>query len=138
MRKTLVTIIAAAILPGCATIFSGTTQDVAIKTTPGANYKVTNTYGETVAEGVSPGTATIKRGASYFSPHAYTVKMTKDGYSEKTVPLDPSLNGWYFANIILGGFLGMIIVDPLTGGMYRFLPAEVTASLDEKTEKPAQ
>lgn len=138
MKKILLSIIAAAILPGCATIFSGTTQNVAIKTTDGAKYKVTNTYGETVAEGTSPGTVSIKRGASYFSPHAYTVKMTKDGYSEKTVLLDPSLNGWYFANIILGGFLGMIIVDPLTGAMYRYLPDEVTASLDEKKGQTTQ
>jgi len=30
-----------------------------------------------------------------------------------------SLNGWYFGNIIFGGLIGLLIVDPATGAMYR-------------------
>jgi len=29
------------------------------------------------------------------------------------------VNGWYFGNILLGGLIGMLIVDPATGAMYR-------------------
>jgi hypothetical protein len=28
------------------------------------------------------------------------------------------LNKWYFGNILLGGVIGMLVVDPLTGAMY--------------------
>ena len=34
------------------------------------------------------------------------------------------LNGWYFGNILIGGLVGMLIVDPLTGAMYR-MPATI-------------
>ena len=33
--------------------------------------------------------------------------------------LEADLNGWYFGNIVFGGFIGLLIVDLVTGAMYR-------------------
>jgi hypothetical protein len=29
------------------------------------------------------------------------------------------LNGWYAGNILIGGIVGLLIVDPATGAMYK-------------------
>jgi hypothetical protein len=126
MKKIVATLAICLTATGCASIFSGTTTDVSIRTTPGTNYTVTNTYGTQVASGVTGDDATatvnLKRGASYFSPHAYKMKLSKIGYRPATVEIDPNINGWYFGNIAIGGFIGMVIVDPLTGAMWRMVP----------------
>lgn len=132
MRATIV--LAALALSGCASIFSGSTQDVAIRATPGAKFVVTDTYGRKVASGETEGTVNLVRGAGYFSPHAYKVKFTKPGYQNKTLEVNPALNGWYFGNLLLGGFVGMVIVDPLTGAMYNLLPREIEAELEPTGE----
>ena len=43
--------------------------------------------------------------------------------------LDSSLSGWYFGNIIFGGLIGMLIVDPVTGAMYNLTPAKIEQPL---------
>lgn len=120
-------------LSGCASIFSGTTQDVAIRSTPGAKFVVTNSFGNQVASGNVGDNAlaqmNLTRGAGYFSPHSYKVQLSKPGFRPATVSIDPGMNGWYFANIALGGFIGMVIVDPLTGAMYRLVPEREEALL---------
>lgn len=41
------------------------------------------------------------------------------GYDDKVVPVLFDLDGWYFGNILLGGIIGMLIVDPATGAMWK-------------------
>lgn len=126
MYRLLMLFLVAFALSGCASIFSGTTQDVAIRTTPGAKYTVTNDAGSQVASGVVGDDALARmnlvRSVGYFSPHSYRVKLSKPGFRPATVAIEPGINGWYFANIALGGFVGMVIVDPLTGAMFRMVP----------------
>lgn len=131
--KTISMSAAVLMLSGCASIFSGTTQDVSIRTTPGARYTVTNTYGTQVASGTSEGTANLQRGASYFSPHAYKLRASKEGYKPRTMDIQPGINPWYFANILIGGVVGMVIVDPLTGAMYNLHPNSIDIHLDPVT-----
>ncbi|MCX4027392.1 hypothetical protein H0A36_10465 [Endozoicomonas sp. SM1973] len=38
-----------------------------------------------------------------------------------------TLDGWYFGNLFLGGLIGMLIVDPLTGAMFKL---QDTAQVD--------
>lgn len=129
--KHLIAVGAIFALSGCASIFSGTTQDITLRTTPGATYTITDTYGRRVASGQGEGTASLVRGASYFSPHAYTARITKPGYHPRTIEITPGINPWYFANLLIGGVVGMVIVDPLTGAMYKFLPSDIDAPLDQ-------
>jgi len=39
------------------------------------------------------------------------------------------MNGWYFGNLAIGGILGMLVIDPLTGAMYRMVPRSDEAIL---------
>ena len=32
---------------------------------------------------------------------------------------DAYLNGWYIGNVVFGGLIGLLIVDPETGAMWR-------------------
>ncbi|MDB4525936.1 hypothetical protein N9065_03445 [Akkermansiaceae bacterium] len=41
-----------------------------------------------------------------------------------TQSLDASMDPWYAGNIIFGGILGVLVVDPATGAMWQ-LPKEV-------------
>nr|MBL8412170.1 hypothetical protein [Dechloromonas sp.] len=134
MKSGVVIALAALALSGCASIFSGTTQEVGIRTTPGAKFTVTNAYGSQVASGESPATVDLKRGAGYFSPQAYRIQLSKSGYKPRTLDIKPGMNPWYFGNILLGGFIGMVIVDPLTGAMFRFAPDELERPLEPSGE----
>lgn len=78
------------------------------------------------------------RGAGYFSPHAYKARISKPGYQTRTVDIQPGMNPWYFANILIGGVVGMIIVDPLTGAMYKFYPDDIEAPLDPANGEQAK
>lgn len=49
------------------------------------------------------------------------------------MPTSRSISGWYFANIVLGGALAMVVIDPLTGAMYNLLPVRI-----EQPLKPVQ
>jgi len=44
---------------------------------------------------------------------------------KRTIDLECSVNGWYFGNLFIGGLIGMLIVDPATGAMYRLDRKEV-------------
>lgn len=126
------------LLTGCASIFSGSTDDIHISATDGARYSITNANGTQVASGISQGTATLQRGASYFRPHSYKLKVAKAGYQPQTLDIQPSINPWYFANILIGGVVGMVIVDPLTGAMYKLYPNDINISLEPSNDPAKQ
>ena len=65
-------------------------------------------------------TVTLKRGAGYFKSEAYKVTMKKEGFADVSQQVDSQVSGWYIGNLMLGGLLGMLIIDPASGGMYTF------------------
>jgi hypothetical protein len=134
MKRLFVASAAALALGGCASIFNGQTQTVTIKSAPeGAAIVVSNRAGENIHSGVAPATITLKRGAGYFKSETYKVVMKKDGFAEREVTITGSVSGWYIGNILFGGLIGMLAVDPNTGGMYVF-PETVTGTLDAVTK----
>jgi hypothetical protein len=52
------------------------------------------------------------------------------GYETKKINLECKLNGWYFGNVFLGGLIGMLIVDPATGAMFRLDNDEIYQKLE--------
>jgi hypothetical protein len=75
----------------------------------------------------------LNRGAGYFKPQSYTITVAKPGYEARTINLRHTMSGWYFANVVIGGALGMLIIDPLTGAMYRLSPNAVNTTLNATT-----
>ncbi len=119
-------------LSGCASIISGSSQKIDIKTQPSkAQIKIYNSSNMEVWNSVSPSTVTLKRGEGFFQGASYRVEITKEGYESQTISLSSSLNGgWYLAgNFLFGGFIGWLIVDPLTGAMWTLRPEEIKMTL---------
>ena len=130
--RTITLVGAALLLSACATIFSGGGgQSMSITSVPDAStLTVTDHRGFNVHAGTTPATLKLRRGAGYFKPETYTVTIAKPGYKTRTVAIRSTINGWYFGNILLGGLIGMVVVDALTGAMFRLTPREVSARLD--------
>jgi len=132
-RKVVATAVITAIagLQGCASILGDSRYPVQVTSAPaGASFEITDKSGQVVHSGNTPSTVTLKSGRSYFSGQTYMLHFKKEGYPDKTVQLDSSLSGWYWGNILIGGLIGMLIVDPLTGAMYK-LPEQASADMGQ-------
>ena len=62
---------------------------------------------------------TLRSRAVFIAKESYTATLSHQGYETKKINVECRVNGWYFGNILIGGLLGMLIVDPATGAMYR-------------------
>lgn len=127
------------LLPSCASVFNRSNQPVKISSNPsGLSFKVTNSSNELINSGVTPATVTLKTSASYMKPETYAIAFSKKGKDIGRQNLTASISGWYFGNILIGGLIGALVVDPLTGSMYT-LEDEVSfngpalASIDHPT-----
>lgn len=119
-------------LSGCATIVGDDTQLVQVNSDPvGAKFAIKDETGAVVAQGTTPQGVTLsKSDGSYFGKKSYQITMTKDGYSPTTSPIKASANGWYIGgNILFGGLIGWLAVDPFNGGMYTLHPKQTNAIL---------
>ena len=65
----------------------------------------------------------------YFKGQSYTLKLELAGYKSTEVELRSTLSGWYFGNILLGGLIGMVVVDPVTGSMWNIEPGKIEQKL---------
>lgn len=111
---------AALLFTGCASIVSKSNWPVQLGSTPaGAKVVVRDQKGAEIFAGVTPTQVTLKSGAGYFKSASYKLEFTKEGCAPQTVELRSRMNGWYIGNIVFGGLIGLLIVDPATGAMYR-------------------
>lgn len=134
MKKILLAtaITASLLVSGCASIVSDSSYPVSLQSTPvGATFSVTNKSGVVIHNGRTPATVTLKSGAGFFSGATYKIELKKDGHEPKIITVDSQLDGWYIGNILLGGIIGMLIVDPATGAMWK-LPDSASAELSQK------
>lgn len=115
-------------LSNCATVFNRTTQPVKVNSQPaGLSFVVTDSEGTKLTSGVTPGEVRLGTSSGYFRGATYTFTFSKGGKTLGTRVLSSHVSGWYAGNILIGGLIGMIVVDPLTGAMYT-LPNEVEFS----------
>jgi hypothetical protein len=77
----------------------------------------------------TPCTVSLDPKKSYFQGQAYTLRLEMPGYRATEVELTPKLSGWYFGNILIGGLIGMLAVDPATGSMWNITPDKIEQSL---------
>lgn len=117
-------------LSGCASIVSDSKYPVSVTSEPrGANFEVRSKSGSVAASGSTPSQVTLNAGAGYFRGETYQVTYRKEGFSEQQSVISSGIDGWYWANIVFGGLLGLLIVDPATGAMYT-LPDNTNAKLN--------
>ncbi|HEX8460638.1 MAG TPA: PEGA domain-containing protein [Segetibacter sp.] len=133
--KTATVVLSLALLfSNCASIVSKSNYPISIRTDPaGATVSITDKKGKEIFRGTSPATVTVKSGAGFFSKAEYQVRLSSPGFAEKIVPINFKLNGWYWGNIFFGGFVGMLIIDPATGAMWRVVDPVVYETLTKST-----
>lgn len=120
LTKTLSVVVIITFFSSCASIVSRSNWPLTVNTNPnGAKVVITDKKGIVVYNGNTPTTMSLKSGAGFFAKQSYKVKLTMDGYGEKVIPVECKLNGWYIGNIVFGGLIGILIVDPVTGAMYK-------------------
>ncbi len=111
--------VASVMLSSCASIFNRSEQPVQVSSMPsGLTFRVTDSEGKSLASGTTPGQATLSTSNGYFQSASYTFTFSKNGKVVGTQEVSSTVSGWYFGNILIGGLLGMVVIDPLTGSMY--------------------
>lgn len=131
MNKTALLSLGSLILfSGCASIVSDRVYPVTVSSSPdGAQFTIRNEDGVVVAKGTTPDTVSLKAGAGFFDGETYTITFKKRNHEPASATLDSELDWWYWGNILFGGAIGMLIVDPATGAMWE-LPESVSADLE--------
>lgn len=128
--KIIIVLVAAFYLAGCASIVSKSSYPVTVDSSPsGATFTITNKAGQTVQAGTTPQVVTLDPSPGYFKKESFEITVSKAGFEDRAFTLTPSVDGWYWGNILIGGLLGMLVVDPITGAMYK-LPDSVNVPLD--------
>src|SRR5690242_16169180 len=126
---------------GCASIIKGGgTQAVSIRSMPSdADVKIIEAKtGNTIQTGKTPFIVPLNKSTGYFAGGKYRVIVEKPGFTPREVIVDSGVNGWYVGgNLLFGGLIGWLIVDPATGAMWNLSPEEMTIEL-QPTERPAQ
>jgi hypothetical protein len=112
---------------GCATILDGGgKQNLSIRTTPTdatvSIFDYSHKDHKLISKNQTPAIVSLSTGSGFFAPAKYHVVIEKTGYKTHELDVKTGVRGWYFGNILFGGLIGMVIVDPMTGAMYKFTP----------------
>ncbi len=119
------------VLGGCATLVSGSSEEIRVRSTPpGADVVIRDQDGRDVFRGVTPATVDLEKAYGFFEAAEYTVELSKPGYARTTRTLTPEVSPWYVGGNLFTPLLGYLIIDPLTGGMWDLEPDRLHAELD--------
>jgi hypothetical protein len=103
----------------CASIVSQSIYPVSFTSAPsGADVTIENRDGFKVFKGSTPSVAYLSSSAGYMRRERYKVTIQLPEHDPHIAYLDATVNGWYFGNILIGGIIGFLIVDPATGALY--------------------
>lgn len=102
----------------CATIVNGPTQKIAVYSIPSsADVWIDGNF-----EGQTPLQARLSRSEDHL------LKIELPGYEPYTARITRSLSGWLIGNIVFGGIIG-IVIDAVSGSMYKLNPEQINAHL---------
>lgn len=128
--KLLVVIVITHLFPSCASIVSTSKYPISLHSNPtSVDVVIMNQKKQLVYEGKTPTVVELKSGTGYFKAASYQVTFKKEGFETRTFPINSDIDMWYYANFFLGGLIGMLIVDPITGAMYKLQPQYIHAEL---------
>ena len=119
-----------AALAGCATIVHGGPRAISVGSSPsGAKVSIYDRSNALVQTNTTPFVAQLNTKYGYFKGQSYRLVFELSDHANAEVKLSPSISGWYFGNLVFGGLIGMLIVDPLTGAMYNLTPEKIEQPL---------
>lgn len=122
MRRSLVlafAFISIGLLGGCASIITGTNQEVTFHSTP--EEATVSVGGKTL--GKTPLTTSLKKRSGQ------SLVFEKEGYKTITLQLETRMNGWFWGNIIFGGLVGST-TDNLSGAVNEYSPNQYMVTLE--------
>ncbi|AWI08397.1 PEGA domain-containing protein [Ereboglobus luteus] len=125
-------IVLALVASGCASILNSGSRDISIRSQPeGANVTIAKAdTGVVVMKGTTPMSVFLSPKRGYFKGQSYNLKIELPGYTTAEVVVSPKISGWYFGNIIFGGVIGMLVVDPVTGAMWNLSPSQIDREIN--------
>ncbi len=139
MKKLSAILLIALFTSSCASILSKSQYPLTITTDPsGASVAVSDHKGMEIFKGTSPATVSLQSGAGFFKRASYQVSVSKAGYETQMVPVQFKVDGWYWGNLLLGGVIGMLIIDPATGAMYKIDSEYMAITLSQSVAANAQ
>jgi len=107
-------------LTNCATIMSTSNYPVTITSAKPTSVRVLDKKtGSIVHQAQTPTTVTLSASAGFFKAAKYSL-ISNGSQQDLKATIDP----WYAGNIIPGGLIGSLIIDPATGDMWQ-LPKKV-------------
>lgn len=117
---------------GCASIVHSGPRSIPVTSSPiGATVTIYDRDGQKVSTQTTPFTAILPTKYRYFQSQNYRMVFEMSGRQTREVQLNSEVSGWYLGNIIFGGLIGMLIVDPLTGAMFNLSPDKIEQDLPE-------
>jgi hypothetical protein len=120
------------VLTGCATIVHGGPRSIPVASSPpGAKVSIYDRSNTLVMTNTTPFVAQLPPGYKYFKGQSYRLVFEMPAHASAEVKLYSTVSGWYFANIVFGGLIGMLIVDPITGAMFNLQPDKIEQSLTD-------
>lgn len=130
MLSVVVVLGTAAVISGCATIVHSGPRNIPIASAPaGAKVSIYDRSNSLVMTNITPFVAPLNTKFGYFKSQTYRLVFEMPGYNRAEMNLDSKVSGWYFGNLLFGGLIGMLIVDPLTGAMYNLTPEKIEQSM---------
>lgn len=133
--RKIAALILSVFITGCASVINGHREMLRVNSVPdGATIVIAEgRTGKRIFQGHTPAVVSLRRTVGYFKPALYRVTISKDGFSDRVVDLQPRISGWYIVgNVVIGGAIGWLIVDPVTGGMWKLKPDEIAIDFEEK------
>lgn len=106
-------------LSGCTSIVSKSDYPTTIDSDPSGINVTVFSGNQTIYRGVTPAHLVLKAGNGYFKKAHYKVTFSGKGFPTQSFNITPTIDGWYFGNLGFGGVIGFLIVDPITGAMYK-------------------
>jgi hypothetical protein len=132
LKRVLLLAIASActFLVACATIVHSGPRAIPVASTPsGAKVSIYDRSDRLVQTNMTPFVAKLPTRYRYFAGQRYRLVFELPGHASAEVHLEPRLSGWYLGNIVFGGLLGMLIIDPISGAMYNLSPEKIEQPL---------
>ncbi len=122
----------------CASIVTRSAYPVDFNSEPqGAHLTVENRDGEVVFVGHTPTTTWLEAAAGYMRPERYKVTYSRNDGQHVTTFIHATIDGWYFGNLLFGGLIGMLLIDPLTGAMFKLPPGTGETIIESDLPAPA-
>ena len=105
---------------GCATIVANGEDPVHFASDPpGAQVTVWDENGDLVHQATTPFQVELDAHAGFFDPMRYRARFEQACFVPVEAYFGGEIEEWYFGNLLFGGVIGMLVVDPASGEMWK-------------------